>query len=67
MVRVVVQYKHQGKAFSVDMGDWPSVPDIGDELGFDGGVLIVKKRRWKVRMKAWERELRVALKCEVKQ
>lgn len=67
MPRVIVQYEHKGKKLSVDMGDWQFIPEKGDEIGLDGGILVVQQRRWKIQMKAWERELRVALKCKIKE
>lgn len=49
------------------MGEWETIPAVGDELSFDNGILIVTKRRWKVAMQAWERRQKVALLCRIKE
>lgn len=66
MIEVTVQYTYKGNRLIVNMGDWEFVPSIGDEIVFEGKVLLVMRRCWKVEMVAWERRQRVSLLCSVK-
>lgn len=51
---------------SVSLGNWNEVPIVGDEIEVKGGILIVKKRRWKNKAFAFEISQKVCLLCELK-